>query len=76
MTSDNSERSRKKLPAFWVFFPAAALLAALARLSAGTNPFANPGLLWLSAASWSCIYLLVTPPQLFVLFRRSQNRRK
>ena len=71
------------LPQIWAISPLACTgciaigmtIAALARFAAGLTPFAKPGLLWLSAASWSCIYFIVAF-QLIALFRHSQNRRK
>lgn len=70
-------RARGATPPSWqvVGIAIGMAVAALARLGAGITPFAKPDLLWLSAASWSCIYFLVAL-QLVALFRHSQNRRK
>jgi uncharacterized protein involved in response to NO len=71
------QRARRTTPPSWqaIGIAIGMAIAALARIGAGTTPFAEPSLLWLSAASWSCAYVLVTL-QLIVLFRHSQNRRK
>lgn len=71
------QRARKTTPPPWQVLGIAigTSIAALARFEAGTTPFAEPGLLWLSATSWSCIYFFVAV-QLIVLFRQSQKLRK
>ncbi|MHA7926285.1 MAG: NnrS family protein [Marinobacter sp.] len=71
------QRAKKTTPPPWqvVGIAIGMTIAALARFAAGLTPFAKPGLLWLSAASWSCIYFLVAF-QLIALFRHSQNHRK
>ncbi|WP_296933202.1 NnrS family protein [uncultured Marinobacter sp.] len=71
------QRAKRITPPSWqvVGIAIGMAIAALARFAAGITPFAKPGLLWLSAASWSCIYFFVAF-QLIALFRHSQNRRK
>lgn len=71
------QRARRIFPPTWQVLSIATLIlvAVLARLQAGTAPFAHPGVLWLSAFCWSAAYSLVAI-QLVILFRSSQRRRK
>ena len=71
------QRARRTVPPAWQVAGLASgmAVAAIARLFAGNTPFLEPTALWLSAASWSCIYGLVAL-QVALLFRRAQNRRK
>ena len=71
------QRARRSFPPTWQVLGIAGLIlvAALARLQAGTTPFAHPETLWLSATCWSAAYGLCAT-QLVLLFRHSQQRRK
>lgn len=71
------QRARRTTPPAWQVLGTAIAMAvaALARYGAGITPFAEPGLLWLSALSWSGTYALVAL-QLAGLFRQRLNRRK
>lgn len=71
------QRAKRCFPPAWqvLGIAIAMAVAVTARLQAGTNPFAHPGLLWLSALSWSTAYGAVAI-QLALLFRDSQQRRK
>lgn len=71
------QRARRTFPPAWqvLGIAIAMAVAVLARLQAGTTPFAHPSLLWLSALCWSSVYGLVAI-QLITLFRDSQKRRK
>lgn len=71
------QRARRIFPPTWQVLSIASLIlvAVLARLQAGTVPFAHPGVLWLSAFCWSAAYGLCAI-QIVVLFRQSQQRRR
>jgi len=71
------QRAMRIFPPTWQVLSIAGLIlvAVLARLQAGTAPFAHPAALWLSALCWSAAYGLCAM-QLVVLFRHSQQRRK
>jgi uncharacterized protein involved in response to NO len=71
------QRARRMAPPTWqvVGIACGMAVAATARLYAGDTPFLEPAALWLSAASWSCIYGFVAL-QVVLLFRHGQNRRK
>jgi uncharacterized protein involved in response to NO len=71
------QRARRMAPPTWqvVGIACGMTVAATARLYAGDTPFLEPAALWLSAASWSCIYGFVAL-QVVLLFRHGQNRRK
>lgn len=71
------QRARRTVPPAWQVAGLASgmAVAAIARFFAGNTPFLEPATLWLSAASWSCIYGLVAL-QVALLFRHAQNRRK
>ncbi|NMT62140.1 NnrS family protein [Marinobacter orientalis] len=71
------QRARRAFPPAWqVLGTAGAIaMAVLARLHAGSIPFAHPAALWISALCWSMAYGLVAI-QLVALFRHSQQRRK
>lgn len=71
------QRARRIFPPTWQVLSIASLIlvAVLARLQAGTVPFAHPGLLWLSAFCWSAAYGLCAI-QIVVLVWQSQQSRK
>ncbi|MFO8141457.1 MAG: NnrS family protein [Marinobacter sp.] len=71
------QRARRSFPPHWqvLAIAIAMAVAAIARYQAGTTPFAQPALLWLSATCWAVVYLGVTW-QLLALFQVDNQRRK
>jgi peptidoglycan/LPS O-acetylase OafA/YrhL len=71
------QRAKRAFPPAWqvIGISVAIAVAVLTRLQAGSAAFANPEMLWISAACWSTAYSLVAI-QLLMLFRHDQKRRK
>jgi len=70
------QRAHRHFPPRWqvLTFAVSIGLAAITRFSAGTNPYAQTDLLWISAIAWSATYAGVFI-QLLLLFRHAQTKR-